>query len=444
MNKLSEWLETNKIIEIECLIPDITGSARGKRVPATKIAEQSLRLSEGTLLQDVLGGYCDQYSELVHPNDQDMCLVADPSTIVMVPWASKPTAQIIHDCYTLDNKLHPLSSRNVLRRVLKRYRDVSIEPVVAAEVEFYLIEKNTDPSQVLQSPIGRSGRPQFERQCAGLTALTEYQPIIDTMYHYCAAQGIEIDTLTHELGNAQLEVNFMHGDALHMADTVFNFKRCMREAALKHDVYATFMAKPMQGQPGSSMHLHQSLVDLKTGKNLFSDDGGKKTDVFDYYLAGLQQFTRPLVSLYAPNINSYRRFARNNCAPINLHWGMDNRTVAFRVPDAKPTATRIENRFAGVDVNPYLAIAASLASGLVGIENKLSPSEAFEGNAGNQPSDLPRSLEEALRELKNKNKAVEILGGEFINAYRLVKLEEFEQYNSVISDWERKHLLLNV
>lgn len=444
MNAIQKWLKDNNIEEIECLIPDITGTARGKVIPSEKFAKETLRLSEGTLLQDVLGEFCDEYEEIVDANDQDMLLIADPNSLKIVPWASKPTAQIIHDCQTLDGEMHPLSSRNVLRRVLTEYQAMGIKPVVAAEVEFYLVSNNTDPDISLESPVGRSGRPQFARQPGGISALNEYQPVIDTLQEYCDAQGLKLDALVHELGTAQLEINFTHGDALDMADKVFTFKRTMREAAFKHGIYATFMAKPMQGQPGSSMHLHQSLVDINTSNNLFIDDSGKHTQVFYNYLGGLQKYTPNLISFYAPNVNSYRRFTKDNSAPINLHWAWDNRTVGFRVPNAAPAATRIENRFAGVDVNPYLVIAASLASGLAGIKNKIKPEEPYEGNAGNEKVTVPRSLEEGLRGLENIQDVDKLIGSEFINAYRLVKLEEFEQYNRVISSWEREHLLLNV
>lgn len=444
MSEIKKWLKNHQIVDVECLIPDITGTARGKFIAAEKMGTEIPRISEGTLLQDVLGQFCDQYEEIIDANDQDMLLVADPETLRIVPWANRPTAQMIHDCQTLDGNMHPLSSRNVLRRVEAEYQKSGIKPVVAAEVEFYLVAKNINPDLPLQSPVGRSGRPQFARQPGGISAINEYQPVIDTMYEYCEVQGLKVDTLVHELGTAQLEVNFTHGGALDMADKVFTFKRLMREAALKHGVYATFMAKPMQNQPGSSMHLHQSLVEIASGKNYFVDNKGNKNESFTHYLGGLQQYTGNLISLYAPNVNSYRRFTKHNSAPVNLHWGYDNRTVGFRVPNASPEATRIENRFAGVDVNPYLAIATSLACGLAGIKNKIEPDNAFQGNAGDKNISVPRSLEEALRGLNSTNEAAAILGAEFINAYRLVKLEEFEQYNQVISAWERKHLLLNV
>ena len=192
------------------------------------------------------------------------------------------------------------------------------------------------------------------------------------------------------------------------------------------------------------MHIHQSLVDKTTGENVFSDAAGEKTDLFMHYLGGLQKYTPDIFSFYAPNVNSYRRFAKDIAAPINLHWGNDNRTVGLRVPSAGPEATRIENRFAGVDANPYLAIAATLACGYVGIKNKIQPTEPYLGSAYEEEITLPRSLEEALRGLDELSDLEAIIGADFIRAYRWIKLDEFEEFNCVISSWEREYLLLNV
>ena len=452
MCTIEAWLKKNHIADVECIIPDLTGMARGKKIPTSKYLSEKPRLPEGTLLQDVRGDFCAEYFDLIASEDKDMLLVADESTIRQIPWLDKPTAQVIHDCYTMEGDLHPLSSRNVLKRVLAEYENCGLEALAAAEVEFYLVQKNTDPSLELQPPVTRSGRTERIRQPYGIETLTDYQPIFDTLYRYCDVQHLSIDTLVHELGPAQMEINFLHGDPLAMADQVFMFKRTMREVALQHGVYATFMAKPFADEPGSSMHIHQSVIDKKTGKNIFSAEDGTKTEQFYYFLGGLQHHTQDLLALYAPNVNSYRRFTKEQGAPINLHWSYDNRTVGIRVPNATVAATRIENRFAGIDCNPYLAIATSLACGLVGIKNKIKPDQAFEGCAYEEKSDnksvnnrsIETDLGQALSNLERKDAVHSIIGEKFIQAYRYVKLEEREQFNRIITPWEREFLLLNV
>ena len=285
-----------------------------------------------------------------------------------VPWANEPTVQIIHDCFTKDGKPHPFSSRNVLKRILALYEAEGLKPVIAPEVEFYLIGKNIDPDSELKPPIGRSGRYETARQSYSIDAANEFEDFVETMYSYGGAMGLDLDTLIHESGAAQLEVNFIHGDPLDLADQVFTFKRLTREAALKHNIYATFMAKPMASEPGSAKHIHQSVLSLKDGSNIFATADGEYSEAFYHYLGGLQTYTPFVMSFFAPNVNSYRRFTREVAAPINLHWGFDNRTTGLRVPDAAPKDYRIENRFPGADVNPYLSIAASLACGYLGLK----------------------------------------------------------------------------
>jgi len=364
-----------------------------------------------------------------------------------VPWADEPTAQVINDCYTTEGELHPLSCRTVLRRVLKLYEDMGIKPVVAPEVEFYLVQKNIDPDYSLKPAVGRSGRQETARQSYSIDAVNEFNPVIDTLYSYCDAQGLDVDTLIHESGAAQMEINFLHGDALDLADQVFVFKRTLRETALKHNIYATFMAKPMQSEPGSSMHIHQSFVDIKTGKNIFAGEKkGEYSEAFYHYMGGLQKYTPSAISFYAPNVNSYRRFAPDISAPINMKWGIDNRTAGLRVPYSSPEGTRIENRFPGADCNPYLAIAASLACGYIGLKNKIQPTKPTTGSASEdgETVKVARTLEEGLRLLDDCPELADIMGPLFITAYTSVKRSEFETFHEVISSWEREHLLLNV
>ncbi len=441
---IEDWLKKHNITEVECLVPDITGNARGKFIPANKFVKEDSRLPEGILAQTVTGEYSDDFWDLLGTIDGDMLLEPDPSSMRLVPWANEATGQIIHDCYTKDGKPHPFSSRNVLKRILELYRAEGLKPVIAPEVEFYLIEKNLDPDLALKPPVGRSGRPETARQSYSIDAANEFEPFVETMYSYSDAMGLDVDTLIHESGAAQLEVNFIHGDPLALADQVFTFKRMVRETALKHDIYATFMAKPMATEPGSAKHIHQSVLSLKDGSNIFATPDGQYSEAFYQYLGGLQTYTPYVMSFFAPNVNSYRRFTREVAAPINLHWGFDNRTTGLRVPDALPKDFRIENRFPGADVNPYLSIAATLACGYLGMKKGLRASAPFEGNAYEEELALPRTLEEALRGLQEDSDIIEIFGKEFIQLYTSIKLVEFEEFNRVISSWEREFLLLNV
>jgi glutamine synthetase len=315
--------------------------------------------------------------------------------------------------------------------------------VIAPEMEFYLVARNEDADYELVPPVGRSGRRETARLSYSIDAVAEFEDFVEDMYDYADAQELDVDTLIHENGAAQMEINFRHGDPLSLADQVFVFKRTVRETAHKYNMYATFMAKPMKNEPGSAMHIHQSLLDA-SGNNVFVDANGEHSAALLSYIAGLQRYTPELISLYAPNVNSYRRLAPDISAPINLNWGLDNRTCAFRVPHSELAATRVENRFPGADANPYLAIAASLASGLLGMQEKLTPSAPHQGTANEDSVEVARTLEEGLRNLGSTPAVRELFGDLFLRAYTAVKLDEFEEFNRVISSWEREHLLLQV
>ena len=444
-SSLLRWLKERRITEVECLVPDMTGNARGKIIPAAKFShDYGTRLPEGIFVTTVTGDYPDEYYDLVAPSDSDMFLRPDPDAVCMVPWASDPTAQIIHDCFTRDGKPHELAPRSVLRRVLELYSAIGLKPIVAPELEFFLVQKNTDPDFPLQPPAGRSGRPETARQSYSIDAVNEFDPILDLMYDYAEAMELDVDTLIHESGAAQLEVNFQHSDPMSRADQVFLFKRTMREAALRHGIYATFLAKPMENEPGSSMHIHQSMLDAK-GRNVFAGrKQGEHSALFRHYLGGLQKYVPMAMPFFAPNVNSYRRLAMGDVAPINVQWGYDNRTCGLRVPMDSAENTRVESRFAGSDANPYLAMAATLACGYLGIVEKLEPTEPLSGSAQDLGYGLPRSLELSLDLLGGCQPLQDLIGQRFVEAYIAVKRKEYQTYFRVISSWEREFLLLNV
>ncbi|MRV73470.1 glutamine synthetase [Duganella sp. FT92W] len=445
---MDAWLNENRVTEIECLVPDLTGVARGKILPRGKFTQdRGMRIPEAVLGMTVTGNYPtedDAYDRAISSTDRDMVLRADPTTITMVPWANDPTAQVIHDCYFADGKLVDFAPRTVLRRVLKLYADKGWKPVVAPELEFYLTAKNADPDLPLKAPIGRSGRAETSRQVYSIDAVNEFDPLFEDIYDYCDLMGLDVDTLIHEIGAGQMEINFLHGEPLSLADKVFFFKRTLREAALKHDMYATFMAKPMAGEPGSAMHVHQSVVDANTGKNIFSNDDGSPSTLFKHYIGGLQRYMPPALAIVAPYVNSYRRLVRHTAAPINIQWGVDNRTVGFRVPESGVQDRRVENRIIGADANPYLALAVTLACGYLGMTEQLEPNAVTTGSAYEQRYELPQSLSEALAALRREDKLRHVLGDRFIDVYAAIKDLEYQEFMTVISPWEREHLLLHV
>ncbi len=446
---LNDWFQNHGITEVECLVSDLTGILKGKIMPAGKyLGGGRPRLPDSIFIQTVTGGYPDDEDiRFWNPAERDMELVPDANAIYLVPWAEDPTAQIIHDCYYLTGEPVELAPRHVLKRVLELYAARGWTPVIAPEVEFYLVKTNTDSDYPLEPPIGRTGRQESSRQSFSIDAVNEFDPLFEEMYDYCDAMNLDLDTLIHEEGAGQMEVNFQHGDPLTLADQVVMFKRTLRETALRHGIYATFMAKPMANEPGSSMHIHQSLLDTQDRQNVFADVDGQPSKLFHHFIGGLQRYLPSVMPLLAPNVNSYRRLMRtetSGSAPINVEWGMDNRTVGLRVPVSGPEATRVENRLAGADANPYLVMAASLACGYLGLMGRLEPRPAMVGSAWSGGNKLPDDLGPALDLLHDCQPLADILGERFVHSYLAVKRAEHRAYFQVISSWEREHLLLRV
>ena len=437
------YLENNRLDEVECLIGDLPGIARGKAVPAAKWEKQQhFHLPESIFFQTLTG----DWGEAAGPGgftEPDMYLRPDLTTATAAPWADDGTLQVIHDAYNAGGDPIGFAPRNVLKRVVEFYKKQGWTPVVAPEMEFYLVSPNTDPAKSIVPMIGRTGRPAAARQAYSMTAVDDYGPVIDDIYEYAEIQGFEIDGITQEGGAGQLEINLMHGDPVALADEVFYFKRLIREAALKHNCFATFMAKPIEGEPGSAMHVHHSVLDTE-GRNIFTAEDGSETPAFMHFIGGLQEKLPAVIAIMAPYVNSYRRYVRESAAPINLEWGRDNRTTGIRVPLASPAARRIESRLAGMDVNPYLNIAASLACGYIGLVNQLEPDQIYKGDAYEGEDGIPRDLFTALVIFDAATDVHAVLGEDFARVYSIVKRAEYSEFLQVISPWEREHLLLNV
>ncbi len=437
---IQTWLKEHKIEDVEAFVPDMAGSARGKVIPAAKFGKGELKLPEAIFGQTISGNYVTNKDNI---EDRDMVLSPDAKTLRPVPWAVDTTASIFLDCFNKDGKPVETSPRHVLRYVLDLYREKGWTPVVAPEVEFYLINPQSDPNEEVEPPEGRLGRTETSKQPYSIDTMNDFDPFINDVYAFCEDQDIRIDTLSQEMGPAQFELNFLHGDAIFLADQVFLFKRTVKEAAIAHEMHATFLARPISAAPGSALHIHQSIVDEK-GSNIFSKKNGAPSDLFTYFLGGLQKYMPEALLIFAPYANSYRRFLSHYASPVNLSWAVDNRTVGLRVPDSSPEERRIENRVAGSDVNPYLVIAATLACGYLGMTERLKPSEPIEGSAYDRPFDLHPFLYEAIKAMEASDAMRSTLGDKFVTLYCAVKESECREFQEIVTPWEREVLLFNV
>ena len=453
-NEFENWLNEKSITEVECLVADLGGTARGKILPSKKFVEglqdNSHRMPQSIFIQTISGQYANDVEgglahDIYNPNDTDVNIKPDFKTMRLVPWYDDPTAQVICDAYEMNGIPVENAPRHILKKILKLYEEKGLQPVVSPEVEFYLVKQNSDPDYPLEVPVGQSGRQETGRQSYGIDAVNEFDPLFEDVYNFCEQQNIDIDTMNHESGSAQMEINFQHGDPLELADQVFLFKRTLRQTALRHKLYATFMAKPMKGQPGSALHLHQSLIDINKKDNIFGSDGSEFSEIFMQYIAGLQKYTPLLMPIYAPHVNSYKRLFATYGSPKNINWGIANRSCGFRIPVSDKKNLRVENRLAGSDTNPYLVFAANLASGFLGIEKKLTPTSETKESLFNQEStSLPANVNEAILQFEENEDINNIFGEKFVKTLVAMRKVEYLAYMEVVSPWEREYLLLNV
>lgn len=434
------WFKQRRIEDVEAFVPDMAGAARGKVLPAEKFGVGEMKMPEAVFGQTVSGDYV---ANKYNVEDRDMILVPDPTTLRPVPWARDPAASVFLDCYRRDRSTVATSPRSVLRNVMAKFEARGWVPVVAPEVEFYLLSPHSDPNEEAEPPEGRLGWTEGARQPYSIDQMNDFDPFINKVYEYCDIQDIHVDALSQEAGPAQFEINFLHGNAIELADQVFLFKRTIREAAIEHQMHATFLAKPMAEEAGSALHIHQSVVD-KQGRNIFSNSDGSASDYFYGFLGGLQRYLPESMLVFAPYVNSYKRFLNPWDSPVNLAWAIDNRTVGLRVPDSDPDSRRVENRLGGADVNPYLALAVTLACGYLGMVEGLRPSEETKGSAYGSDFGLHRHLLSALDAFRASNAMRDMLGDEFVTLYSALKDAEYMEFQEIITPWEREILMFNV
>lgn len=428
------------IDEIECVTADLNGVPRGKVMTAEGFLEgRRLQMARGVLLQCIMGGYPP--ARFYGSDDGDLALNADPRQIHRLPWSQTPRALAICDADELSGESSRLSTRGQLKQVIARYAALGLAPVVATELEFFVFAANDDPAQAFRPPVGLDGRREEGYSAFSVSSNNGLRPFFKEVYECMAALGLPRDTFMHEMGVSQFEINLLHGDPLLLADQTFLFKHLLKEVALKHGLIVVCMAKPLAHTPGSSMHIHQSLVEIGSGRNVFSDDAGQPTAMFRHFIGGLQAGLADFTALFAPNVNSYQRLCHPYASPNNACWSHDNRAAGLRIPASSPVARRVENRLPGADANPYLAIAASLAAGLHGIENELEPAAAIQGEFEVPDNlSLPCTLHAALERLKRSQLARELFGTEFIEGYIASKTMELTSFFDEITPWERRVL----
>ncbi|WP_430240783.1 glutamine synthetase family protein [Neorhizobium sp. DAR64861/K0K2] len=391
--------ETAAEPHIEIMLVGMNGDLRGKRIPMTaekKIWDGTVRLPSSTQSLDIWGCDNDELTGLsISIGDPDGLCIPDRRTLAPMPWGPPGSKQVLATMHEMDGQPSFMDPRAILAGVLERFSKLGLTPVVATELEFYVLEDDWRETGRPRAPakLAYRGEPNGF-QLYDMGAVDALDGFLQTVRTWAHAQDLPADATTAEFGPGQFEINLLHrGDALAAADDCICLKRIVEQAARKHGLKSTCMAKPYSDHAGSGLHVHASIIDAD-GDNILDAKGGDPAKLRSV-TAGLLNTMRDAQLVFAPFANSYRRFQPDSFAPVDIDWGFGHRGTAVRIPDANGPAARIEHRVAGADANPYLLLTAILGGMLLGLEADLDPGPATEPGQ-KPPADAKRLTHDFL------------------------------------------------
>lgn len=442
---LEDWrafLNDNSDIEyVDAVFTDQIGTVRGKRVPvgeAEKIFTAGLQLPLSIYFFDVTGVNEDVCGRGYSDGDPDGTAWPIAGSIARVPWSEVPLAQVMMTMNEPDGSPCVFEPRKVLSATADRLSALGLTPVTAVELEFYLIDPERTPAGFPQPPLNpETGKRESANEVYGLTELETFSALLSDIDVYSEALNVPASAAVAEFSPGQYEINLHHtADPVRGADQGILLRYLIGAAARKHDMQATFMAKPYLDQTGNGCHVHASLLN-DAGENVFADESQLGSDMLRHAIGGLQATLPDAMAIFAPNFNSYRRFVPDNYVAVNGSWGANNRSVAFRIPTGDVSARRVEHRVSGADANPYLVMAALLAGMHYGIERKLDPGVPATGNvSADVDPDLPLTLTDALERFRQSAVLRDYLGNDFVDIYAETKRLELEKFQSEITSRE--------
>lgn len=442
-----EWLaERPEIDKIFACICDLNGVMRGKRVPVDqldKIIAGDLRMPLSLLGMDIWGEDIEGNELVFDTGDADGLCDFTGRSLSPISWTSRPAAFAQLWMRQENGEDFPGDPRRALAKIVERFKELGLTPVVATEMEFYVVDPSQSQPQPPCSPV--TGKRLDSDGALSLDELQHFDAFLNEVYDGCRAQGIPADAAISENGAGQFEINLMHvADPLEAADDALLFKMLVRGLARKHGFAATFMAKPYGDRAGSGMHVHFSLID-KDGNNVFDDGGNLGTDILRHAVAGLLSTMQENALVFAPHENSFRRLLPGAHAPSAVAWGYENRTAAIRIPGGSHKARRIEHRVAGADCNPYLVLASILGGALVGIERKLTPPPPIEGDAYSLDLDqLPLDWASAIDAFAKGPHVREIFSRRLQRMFVQCKQQELRRFARHVTDFEYHSYLESV
>lgn len=423
----AQWLLDNpQIHTIRIATSDVNGVPRGKRLPipsALKTLKDGSRMPLSVLNLDVWGEDIEDSPLVFESGDGDGIIRPTERGFVPMPWLDTPSALLPHWSFNEDGTPFDGDPRHALRLIKDRYAAKGLTPVVAVELEFFLID---DSGETLQVPLcPRSNKRNTRSDILSIAALDAYDGFFSDLYDACRAMDVPADAAISEGGLGQFEINLMHqSDPLRAADDAWLFKMLVKGLARKHGMAASFMAKPYADSAGSGMHAHFSVLDAE-GENIFNDGSAQGSDQLRHAVAGCMAAMAQSTLVFAPHANSYARLVPGAHAPTGICWAYENRTTALRIPGGSPSARRIEHRIAGGDVNPYLALAAILGAALNGIEDAQEPVPAITGNAYDQDlPQVPSDWDAAITAFANGDQVKRIFAPQMIDNIVYTKRQE--------------------
>lgn len=445
--ELDAILAANPAIEfVDAAISDICGNLRGKRLPvadAAKLFESGMQIPLSLHLMDVRGEMMNPAGRGYTDGDPDGTAWPIPGTAMEIWGSDPPRAQLLTSLRDGNGLALSYDPRAILERVLARFSELALTPVVAHELEFYLIDRNRDDrGRPLPPRSPRSGERETTPSVYGLEDLDEYQAFLTALNQAAAVQRVPISATSKEYAPGQFEANLRHqANALIASDHAIFLRQIVKAAAASRGFQATFMAKPYAERSGSGQHVHLSLLDA-SGRNVFDNGTPEGSDLLRHAAGGLAALMAESMAFFAPSTNSYRRFAPDMFAPVNRRWGVNNRSAGLRIPVSPDAARRIEHRCAGADANPYLVLAAILAGVHHGLTNRLDPGPIAIGNVSREPDrELPFTLEDALKRLETAPSLPLYFGAEAVALYRETKAEELARFRKIISAEEHEWYL---
>jgi len=446
LGEAREILETNPwVSEIDLLDCDLNGILRGKRIPAASIDKafsEGMKFPRSILCLDIWGHDVLANGLVWETGDGDgICKPCGPGLLPM-PWSDRPRMQMLCMMDNIDGTPFMGDPRQILASVVKHFAEKGLTPMVATELEFYLMAGDSAAGGQPRPPAApKSGYTLDSPRVYSMEELDEFNDVLTDIRDACEAQGLPADTIIVENGLGQFEVNLHHvADPLLAADHAVLLRRTVRGVARKHGLQATFMAKPYGNSAGSGFHLHASLLD-QDGKNVFDDGTPEGGDMLRHAIAGMIAMMPESMLVFAPHLNSYRRFQPGAHAPVTASWGYENRTTAIRIPTSSNKARRFEHRLAGADANPYLVLAAILAGALYGIENKVEPppavsGDAYDGEEGASIGALPTNWGSAIEAFQKGEILKHSMGEVFMRAFGTCKVQEMAELGRKVTDVE--------